>query len=394
MDFCGENDVVVGFCRPWISLIMKCIETVSYRIKVNGELTDEIIPSRGLRQGDPLSPYLFFICAEGFSSLLNAAEVDGRLQGVKICEDAPSITHLLFADDSLLLLKVNDENVSQLQHILQVYEECSGQIINKEKSAVMFSRNTSAEPRQRFLDGMGLSQEMRSDKYLGLPVYMRRSKSKIFAYLKDRVWSIQGWKERLLSRAGKDVLIKSVAQAIPSYAMSCFDITKGLCDEMSSMMCRFWWAQQEKENKLHWVAWPTMASRKEKGGLGYRDLHLFNLAMLARQAWHMLKDPDSLCARLLRAKYWPDGDLLAAKEKPGISYTWRSIIRGLQALKNGLIWRVGNGNQIKIWEDPWILAGVTRRPRTPRGSVLLSRVSELIDPYTGQWDVELVKEIF
>lgn len=108
----------------------------------------------------------------------------------------------------------------------------------------------------------------------------------------------------------------------------------------------------------------------------------------------MLKDPESLCARLLHAKYWPDGQLLSAKERPGISYTWRSILRGVRAMENGLIWRVGDGSQIRIWDDPWIPAGVTRRPRTPKGTVLLTRVAELIDPYTGQWDSELVKEIF
>jgi hypothetical protein len=105
----------------------------------------------------------------------------------------------------------------------------------------------------------------------------------MFAYLKDRVWKrIQGWKEKLLSRAGKETLIKVVAQAIPSYAMSCFDLTKSLCDEISTMICRFWWAQQDNEKKLHWLSWQTLSCRKEKGGLGYRDLHLFNMAMLAR----------------------------------------------------------------------------------------------------------------
>jgi hypothetical protein len=118
-----------------------------------------------------------------------------------------------------------------------------------------------------------VSQEAKSERYLGLPVYMGRSKAKMFSYLKDRIWKrIQGWKEKLLSNAGKDTLIKAVIQAIPTFAMSCFDLTKNLCDEISKMICRYWWAQQDKERKIHWVSWPRMVSRKEKGGLGYRDL--------------------------------------------------------------------------------------------------------------------------
>jgi hypothetical protein len=100
----------LGFDVRWINLIMQHVSSVSYRIKVNGCLTEEINPSRGLRQGDPLSPYLFLLCAEGFSSLLNDAEHRGLLEGVTICPNAPSITHLLFAYDSLLLLKVNEGN--------------------------------------------------------------------------------------------------------------------------------------------------------------------------------------------------------------------------------------------------------------------------------------------
>jgi hypothetical protein len=187
---------------------------------------------------------------------------------------------------------------------------------------------------------------------------------------------------------------KAVAQAIPSYAMSCFDLTKSLCDEISNMISRFWWAQQDKENKMHWLSWELLCCRKEKGGLGYRDLHLFNLAMLARQGWRLLLNPDSLCARVLRSKYFSDGDLLSVVEKPGISYAWRSIVRGVQALKDGLIWRVGDGTQINIWTDPWIPQGVTRRPCTPRGQTILNKVSELINPISGEWDRNLVTDIF
>jgi hypothetical protein len=96
--------------------------------------------TRGLRQGDPISPYLFLICGEAFSCLLNAADVDGRLKGIKVAPNAPSFNHLLFADDSLILLKVKESSVQCLNDILQLYEECSGQTINAEKSSIMFSK--------------------------------------------------------------------------------------------------------------------------------------------------------------------------------------------------------------------------------------------------------------
>lgn len=145
---------------------------------------------------------------------------------------------------------------------------------------------------------------------------------------------------------------------------------------------------------MHWVSWDIMSSRKEKGDLGFRDLHLFNLAMLARQDWRIIQNPDSLCAQVLRAKYGNNGSLLNAQEVPGISYTWRSVIRGFQALNKGLNWRMGDCSNIQIWEDPWIVNGLSRRPITPRRQTVLTWVEELIEPETGSWDVQLVRDVF
>lgn len=138
----------LGFRSRWIDLIMKCVTTVNYRTRVNGELSDLIKPERGLRQGDPQSPYLFLLCAEGFSALLCQAENEGRLKGVKVCQRALSVSHLLFADDSLILFRANEGDAQHLQGFLDLYEESSGQMINKEKSAIMFSPNTRREVRE------------------------------------------------------------------------------------------------------------------------------------------------------------------------------------------------------------------------------------------------------
>jgi hypothetical protein len=290
---------------------------------VNGVLSNNFKPERGLRQGDPLSPYLFLLCAEGFSALLNQAEREGLISGLKIRRTAPSISHLLFADDSLILIRANRGDATQLQHILEVYERCSGQMINKAKSAVLFSTNTVDSDRGDVRQVLNITQETGNDRYLGLPVHVGKSKSQVFAYLKDRVWKrIQGWKEKFLSWAGKEIMIKAVAQAIPTFAMGCFNLTKDLCDQISSMICRYWWNQQEGKHKIHWLSWEKMMKPKREGGLGFRDLHTFNLAMLAKQGWRLCQNPDSLCAQILQAKYHPGVSCLEAKPRGGMSYTW------------------------------------------------------------------------
>jgi hypothetical protein len=240
-----------------------------------------------------------------------------------------------------------------------------------------------------------ISSETRSEKCLGLPVPVGKSRTSVFAYLKERIWQkIQGWKEKLLSKAGKEIMIKAVAQAIPVFAMGCFDITKEMCNQISTMIAKYWWNNQDKENSIHWVSWERLVASKSDGGLGFRDLHSFNMAMLAKQSWRLIQKPDSLCAQILKATYFPDTHLLKAKVRDGCSYTWRSIMQGVQVLKEGVIWRIGSGLNVDIWADPWHPRDHTRGPITPRGRNIISRVHELINPVTERWDAELIEQIF
>nr|XP_045088296.1 uncharacterized protein LOC123496932 [Aegilops tauschii subsp. strangulata] len=176
--------------------------------------------------------------------------------------------------------------------------------------------------------------------------------------------------------------------------MACFDITKSICDDLSSMIGRYWWSQVDKQNKIHWVSWDKLSKPKKDGGMGFGDLYSFNLAMLARQAWKIIQHPSSLCAKVLSAKYFPGKSILEATPRKGISYTWRSILKGLQLLKRGIIWRVGNGKSIKVWTDPWIPRDGTRTVISQKGHNLITKVSELIDPATSSWDANLVRQTF
>lgn len=137
----------LGFSRKWTKLILRCVTSVSYRIKFNGETidtiiretTDTIIPSRGIRQGDPLSPYLFVIVAQGLSSLLKSYCAQGKIKGLKMANRGLTITHFFFADDSLVFFKADSDSCKAVKKCLEYYEKVSGQVINFEKSALSFS---------------------------------------------------------------------------------------------------------------------------------------------------------------------------------------------------------------------------------------------------------------
>ena len=202
----------MGFHEKWVNLILHCITTVSYSILINGVAYGSIIPIRGLHQGDPISPYIFLFFTYGFSSLINNAAKNQKISGVLIYRGRPKITHLFFADDSLLFCKANSQECQNLIDILQLYEAASGQKINANKSSVFFSNNTPDDRRCEALNMLGPMQDTRHKKYLGLPSIIGKSKVEIFAEIKERVEKkLSGQKEKILSMGGREILIKVVA---------------------------------------------------------------------------------------------------------------------------------------------------------------------------------------
>lgn len=142
-----------------------------------------------------------------------------------------------------------------------------GQQINMEKSSIFFSKNTSEVQKDVVRNAIGISSVEHHGKYLGLPALISKSKKVIFNYIKERLWKrLQGWKGKLLSKAGKEVLIKAVVQAIPSYVMSCFKLPNSFCDEMKSMISNFWWGQNDTDRKIHWLSWSRLCESKIKRG--------------------------------------------------------------------------------------------------------------------------------
>ena len=261
----------MGFCQKWIKWMMLCVTTVSYEVCLNGSSIGPIFPRRGLRQGDPLSPYLFLLCVEGLSNSLDRAAADGRVHGCRVATSAPSITHLLFADDSFQFFKATVAETEAVKDLLNTYERYSGQSVNFQKSGIFFSANVQPQLKGVLSDILGVHKNLSDSHYLGLPSLVGRSKKKVFGFVKDKVWKrIQGWKAKQISRAGKTVLIKNAAQSIPSYCMSCFLLPKSLCQEIERMMNNYWWSSSASDRRgINWLSWENMSMMKSKGGLGF-----------------------------------------------------------------------------------------------------------------------------
>lgn len=189
--------------------------------------------------------------------------------------------HLLFADDSFLFGFANEE---QFRNILYMYEIAYGQRINPQKSHVAFSKNVSMEKQLYLASIFGVPRMDKHERYLGLPTHVGRSKTAAFSYLKQKLTkNVVSWRAKLLSGAGKESLIKVVAQTVPMYVMNCYMLPLGWCDDLHKLCSGFWWGDSDEKNKIHWRSWERLCVPKKESGMGFKNLHWFDMAMLAKQ---------------------------------------------------------------------------------------------------------------
>ncbi|XP_013594838.1 PREDICTED: uncharacterized protein LOC106303003 [Brassica oleracea var. oleracea] len=315
----------MGFDRKWVTWISACIGSVTYSVLLNGSQHGFIKPERGLRQGDPLSPFLFILCAEAQVSTLNQAEILGKLNGIRLSREGPAVHHLLFADDSLLLCKAMVDEGTELVRRLKLYGDASGQLINTSKSSIIFG---SKVPPLR----------------------------------------LKGGGSKILSQGGKEIILKSVGMALPVFAMSCFRLPKDLCAKLTSIMTEFWWGGTAERKKIPWVAWKKLCKPKDIGGMGFKDLAWFNQALLCKQAWRIWSNPQSLLSRVMKSRYFKQGNFLDCPLWYRPSYAWKSIVHGRELLSS---------------------------PRYRIDEVDLTlKVSDLIDERYGTWDAQRVRHLF
>ncbi|XP_062103848.1 uncharacterized protein LOC133814961 [Humulus lupulus] len=386
----------MGFADRWIKLLECCLSSVRYRVVCGDKEIGPIFPGRGLRQGDPISPYLFLICAEGFSTLINQFENRGWLHGCKVARGAPRVSHMFFADDSYLYCKANEVEAGNVLTLLDLFEKASGQRVNLAKSSVFFSSNTSSDMRHIICQRMGILEAGDHSMYLGLPNTMGRNKSAILGFLKERIRSrIQSWDGKLLSRAGKEVLLKTVVQSLPNYAMNVFLLPLEMCKEVESMMSGFWWGSSSSSSRgIRWMSWKRMSVHKHCGGMGFRNLRDFNLALLGKQGWRLLVRETSLVGKVFKARYYPKGSFLTASLGTNPSFIWRSILESQGLVAKAVRHSIGCGASTSILDDPWLPDESNPYVQSEHPGLLGKKVCQLFKEERREWDPDILLDLF
>lgn len=203
---------------------------------------------------------------------------------------------------------------------------------------------------------MRMTEAAENSLYLGLPSIIGRNKNAVLGFLKDKVRKrILSWEGKIISKPGKEVLLKTVIQALPSYAMGVFLLPIDMCKEIEQLMCNYWWKSDSNSKKgIHWVSWEKMCRPKCNGGMGFRRLHDFNIALLGKQGWRLLNQENSLATKVFKARYFPHGSFLDAELGNNPSFIWRSILALQNLVKAGTRWRIGSGSRVKVLEDAWL----------------------------------------
>ena len=233
--------------------MMQCVTTTSFSVLINGSPFGPFKPQRGLRQGDPLSPFLFVLASKVLSKLIEREAVSNKITGFKLARDLIPITHLQFADDLFIFAQANEENMNQIKVCLDTFEKWSGQKVNFFKFVIMLSKNMSQAYKRRLDNLIGINALNKKEKYLGLPMVPGREKKAAIVEIIEKVKQrLQGWKVKTFSQLRRTTFIFSVAAAMPSYQALYLLLPKKVCEKLDSLNRNFWWGcSDEKKYGLY-----------------------------------------------------------------------------------------------------------------------------------------------
>ncbi|GLT78653.1 hypothetical protein SLA2020_501810 [Shorea laevis] len=346
----------LGLPSNWISLIMFCTTTSEFSLLWNGEKTTPFTPTRGLRQGDPLSPYLFVLCLDRLSQLIENDVQSKKWSPFRITRKGPFLSHVFFADDLILFGKATVENANTLMSCLDRFCSISGQKVNPQKSKILFSPNSDCNTISEICRVTGMAATDELGRYLGVQIEGKRLTRKSFHDLVTKIHDrLSSWKAKQLSFAGRQVLIQLVSSTMANHTMQTTKLPVSICQEIDKANRNFLWGGAGGHRKLSLVSWERVCMPKSFGGLGVRSTSFMNQAFLAKLGWRILTEPDALWVQVVKAKYFPNCGFLEAEYKAGSSHTWKGIIESKSLVQAGIGFVVSNGVNTRFWLDSWLL---------------------------------------
>ena len=328
-------------------LIMLCVNSPSMQLLWDGEKADSFEPSRGLRQGDPISPYLFVIIIEKLAHLIQLAINDEEWKPIRLTKNGPPISHLFFADDIILFAEASIEQATVIQNCLNKFCQSSGMVVNAAKTRIFFSKNIHHNRSSEISSILGFSVTNDLGKYLGVSLQHQRVNKDTFVDIVDKVKSrMTNWRVNSLSTAGRCTLVSSISSAIPTYAMQTAFLPATTCEALDKCNRNFLWGSSTEKKKIHLVAWDEVCKPKKKGGLGLRHAQLNNKAFLMKLGWQLISRRDALWVQVVRNKYQCGTDLIPCMDsrKPS-SNTWQGIKNVWDKMREGMV--VNNNEQVR-----------------------------------------------
>eukprot|EP00253_Pinus_taeda_P008595 PITA_08595 len=346
---------VFGFANAWIRWIMSLVSSAFFSIFINGTPTSTFRPSRGLRQGDPLSPFLFIIMAKGLGRSLNATIQSHELKGLNL-HDAPTVSHQQFVDDNMIFGHSSVQEARSLNSLLINFSAASGACVNKVKSQIFFF-NTHLTTQRSIARILGFSIASLPSKYLGAPLLESAQKNSSWTSLLERLESrLLLWTHRSLNMANRLVLIKVVLQSMPLYLFSILAAPKWVLKAIKKLQRNFLWGSSGLNRKWALVKWEKACLPKKAGGIGLRDPEHSNVIMGAKIWWKWLAFPGMLWAKFWTAKYasnLPLEECIRMTETSKGSTIWNSAIMHRDLIQKHSFREVKEGGTARFWTDSW-----------------------------------------
>jgi hypothetical protein len=353
-----------SFGVKWRNWIHFCISSVRFSVLINGTPCGFFPSSRGLRQGDSLSPLLFVLVIEALSRLMDRAVARGYLEGFSVDNSNATglkVSHMLFADDTLVFCGATRDQLYHLKGVMLCFEAVSGLRINLGKSEIVpIGPVVDIDNLVQVLGGRVGSLPM---KYLGLPLGVRYKSKEIWNPILEKMERrLVGWKRSYLSKGGRLTLIKSTLSSLPTYFLFLFAVPASVAHRIEKLQRDFLWGGLGNEFKYHLVNWRTLCAPIQQGGLGLRQIIPFNQALLSKWLWRFANERDAYWRRVIVCKYGCERDGWHSKEGRGRHGVclWKHIQAGWSRFSRYVQYTVGSGDSVRFWVDRWSEEGLLR----------------------------------